>query len=49
LCNLVVQVQGHIWDQNILQPMQYLVKQYLQLKTKFKDRDSYISFCVRAT
>jgi hypothetical protein len=29
--------------------MQYLVKQYIQLKTKFKDRARYISFWLRAT
>jgi hypothetical protein len=29
--------------------MQYLVKQYIQLKAKFKDRASYISAWLRAT
>ena len=29
--------------------MQYLVKQCIQLKTKFKDWASYISFWLRAT
>jgi hypothetical protein len=29
--------------------MQYLMKQYIQLKTKFKDWASYISFWLRAT
>ena len=49
LWNLLVQVQGQIWYQNILEAMQYFVKQYIQLKTKFKDRASYISFWLRAT
>jgi hypothetical protein len=34
---------------NLIQILQYLVKQYIQLKTKFKDRASYISFWLRAT
>ena len=29
--------------------MQYLVKQYIQLNTKFKDHASYMSFWLRAT
>jgi hypothetical protein len=29
--------------------MQYLVKEYIQLKIKFKDRGIYISFLLRAT